>query len=438
MVINVKKVTPGTEVALHTKKGDFDCVVLESPTPEIILVKLESGYNIGVKEEDILDLKVIKKKEEKESKKGKLKREETVGVSRLPNVVLIATGGTISSRLDYKTGAVKWLTNPQDLLKVYPELLKICNISKIEVPFMKASENMDSEDWSKLSEVAAKHLNDNKVDGIIITHGTDFLAYTGAALSFSLRNLNKPVVLTYSQRSSDRASSDARLNLICAAKMAISEVAEVMLVGHGSLDDEFCYALRGSKVRKMHSSRRDTFRPINTQPIAKVYPDKIEILSEYKKRNNNGKNKVEVKGKFSDKVALVKFYPGQNPEILEHYFLKGYKGLVIEMSGLGHVLTAENKDNWLPKLRKLIRGGMIVCGVAQTLYGRLDPYVYSVGREIQDTGVIYLEDMLPETALVKLSWVLANVKEKNKIKEEMLRNIAEEFNPRLLEGEFLN
>src|SRR3989338_355368 len=143
------------------------------------------------------------------SKKSKGKEDKKKINNDLPNVVLIATGGTISSRLDYKTGAVKWLTNPQDLLKVYPELLKICNISKIEVPFMKASENMDSEDWSKLSEVAAKHLNDNKVDGIIITHGTDFLAYTGAALSFSLRNLNKPVVLTYSQRSSDRASSDA-------------------------------------------------------------------------------------------------------------------------------------------------------------------------------------------------------------------------------------
>ncbi|MBS3092514.1 Glu-tRNA(Gln) amidotransferase subunit GatD [Candidatus Pacearchaeota archaeon] len=438
MVVNVKKVTPGTEVMLHTKKGDFSCVILESPSPEIILVKLKSGYNIGVKEEDILDLKVIRKKEEKEtSKKSKGKEDKKKINNDLPNVVLIATGGTISSRLDYKTGGVKWLSNPQELLKVYPELLKICNISKIEVPFMKASENMDSSDWSKISEVAVKHLNDNKVDGIIITHGTDFLAYSAAALGFSLRNLNKPVVLTYSQRSSDRASSDARLNLVCAARAAVSDIAEVMLVGHGNSNDEFCYALRGSKVRKMHTSRRDTFRPINSKPIAKVYPERIEIISEYKKRNNN---KVELKNKFSDKVALVKFYPGQDPEILEHYQAKGYRGVVIEMSGLGHVLTGESKNNWLPKLRKVIREGMIVCAAPQTLYGRLDPWVYSVGRELQSTGIIYLEDILPETALVKLSWVLANIKPINqdKVKEAMLTNMAGEFNSRLTEEEFLN
>ncbi|MEK6891520.1 MAG: Glu-tRNA(Gln) amidotransferase subunit GatD [Nanoarchaeota archaeon] len=433
--MNIKELKIGNYVELHTKKGDFQCTILESPSSEIILVKLTSGYNIGVKEEDILDVKILKKNETKVDKEKKeIKKQK----KDLPNIVLIATGGTISSRLDTKTGAVRWLTNAEELLSLYPELLEIANISKIEVPFMKASENMAFDDWTKLAEIAEKYLNDKNVDGIIVTHGTDFLAYTGAALSFSLRNLNKPVVLTYSQRSSDRASSDARLNLVCATRAATSEIAEVILVGHANSSDDYCYGLIGTKVRKMHTSRRDTFRPINTEPVAKIFPDRVETISSYNIKDLS--RKVEVIGKFSDKVALIKFYPGQDPEILEYYLSKGYKGLVIEMSGLGHVLTGEAKNNWLPKLRKIIREGMVVCAAPQTLYGKLDPYVYSVGREIQDTGVIFLRDILPETALVKMSWCLANFgnKGKDKVKEKMLENISKEYNYKLSEDQFLN
>src|SRR3989338_6922444 len=152
---------------------------------------------------------------------------------------------------------------------------------------MKASENMDIKDWKLISESVAKLCNDSSIDGVIVTHGTDTLHYTASALSFSLKNLNKPIVLTYSQRSSDRASSDARLNLICAARAAASEIAEVMLVGHANSSDDYCYALLGSKVRKMHTSRRDTFRPINTEPLAKVFPDKIQILGEYRAKDKS-------------------------------------------------------------------------------------------------------------------------------------------------------
>ena len=357
---------------------------------------------------------------------------------KLQNIALIATGGTISSRLDTKTGAVKWLSEPEELLKFYPELLKIANIAKIETPFMKASENMEFSDWKMLADSAGKLLNDKEIDGVIITHGTDFLHYSAAALSFALRNLNKPVVLTYSQRSSDRASSDAALNLECAARVAVSDIAEVMLVGHANLNDEYCYALIGTKVRKMHSSRRDTFRPINTVPIAKVYPGHVEKIGECNLKDEN--KKVEVKSDFNSKVALIKFYPGQDPEILEHYFEKGYKGVVVEMSGLGHVLTGEAKNNWLPKLKKLINAGFIVCAAPQTIYGALDPMVYSVGRGLEKTGIIYLKDMLPETAFVKLGWVLGQTgsKDMGKVKEMMLTNYAKEFNERLTGEEFLN
>lgn len=410
-------------------------MILEAPSQDIILVKLNSGYNIGIKEEDIIDLKIIKEKDDGEEKKSNEKFDKLNNKKELSNIAMIMTGGTISSHLDYKTGGVKWLTKADELLKFYPGILSIANIVKIESPFMEASENMDYSHWKKIAETAGKLLNDPNINGVIVTHGTDFLHYSASALAFSLKNLNKPVVLTYSQRSSDRASSDANLNLQCAARAAISDIAEVMLVGHANLDDEFCYALPATKVRKLHSSRRDTFRPINSRPIAKVWPDKIEIMKEYNPRDN--KKKVEVKAHFKDKVALVKFYPGQDPNILDYYSKNKYKGLVVETSGLGHVIT-NGKYNWIPKLKKAVKSGLIICAAPQTIYGKLDPFVYSAGRELEETGIIYLQDMLPETAFVKLSWVLGDTKMSKNVKASMLNNFAGEFNDNISQDEFLN
>ena len=423
-------IEPGTRVKLHTKKGDYECVVLESPSSEIVLIKLDSGYNIGIREEDILDLKVVREKEEKKVEQKKVEQKK-----ELKNIALVVTGGTIASKLDPKTGGVKWLTDVDELLRFYPGLTEIANIKKIEIPFMKASENMAFGDWKVLAEVVGSLLNDKDIDGVIVTHGTDFLHYTASALSFALRDLNKPVVLTYSQRSIDRASSDANLNLQCSARMAVSDVAEVMLVGHATNEDDYCYALKGNKCRKMHSSRRDTFRPINSSPIAKVYPDKVDILDKFNARDN--KRKVIIENKFSDKVALIKFYPGQDVEILEHYLEKGYKGVVVEASGLGHMIS-DGKNNWLPKLKKVIKSGLVVCATPQTIYGELNPKVYSSGRDLEKTGIIYLKDMLSETAFVKLGWVLGNAKLKKDVKENMLKNFAGEFNDCLKESEFLN
>ena len=246
-----------------------------------------------------------------------------------------------------------------------------------------------------------------------------------------MRNLNKPVVLTYSQRSIDRASSDANLNLQCSTVAAISDIAEVMLVGHASTNDDFCYAMPGTKVRKLHSSKRDAFKVINSKPFAKIYPNKIEMLSEHHLRN---KNKVKIDTKFQEKIALIKFYPGQDPEILDYYKKKKYKGIILEVLGLGHVATKNARKSWLAKLKEIQSQGIVICATAQTIYGRLNPRVYASGRELEKTGIIYLEDMLSETAFVKLGWVLGHkewASSKQKIKEKMLENLSQELNPRL-------
>ena len=298
---------------------------------------------------------------------------------------------------------------------------------------MKASEDMAFLDYKKIAQTCEKLLNNKEISGVIITHGTDFLHYTASALSFFLRDLNKPVALTYSQRSIDRGSTDASLNLLCAAKYAISDVAEVALIGHKNLDDNICVAMTGTKVRKLHSSRRDAFKIINDTPLAEISKDKFEILKQFNARDN--KRKLKLDAKFNDQVALVKIYPGQDPEILDFYVDKGYKGIILELGGLGHVPgNSATKFNWIPKITQLVKKGIIVCGTAQTIYGELNTKVYSAGRRLEKTGIILLKDMLSETAFVKLAWILGHnswIKDKSKIKEKLLENISNEFNPKL-------
>jgi glutamyl-tRNA(Gln) amidotransferase subunit D len=415
---------PGDFVEVHLGKLIYEGTFLESPESEkgIILLKLGNGYNVGFNKKDILKISVLKKFSEKENKL------EVKNDSKKPNIAVIITGGTIASRYDSKTGGVHPLDNPESLFRFYPELFGKVNVLKVEIPFMKFSEEMNFKDWQKIAKTCEKLLNDSNIQGVVITHGTDFLHYTSSALSFMLGKLNKPVVLTYSQRSIDRASSDANLNLVCSAEVAgLSDIAEVVLVGHANSEDNFCYAMPGTKVRKMHTSRRDAFKVINGKPIAKIFPEKgIEITEEFNRRNNGKKVKANLK--FEDKVALVKFYPGQSPDILDYYFKNKYKGIVLELSGLGHVST-----DFIRKIKELSGKGIVFCGTSQCINGRVDGLVYSTGRKLIEAGVIYLEDMLSETALVKLGCVLGRTKNKKEIKELMLTNLAGEFNKRLEE-----
>ncbi len=423
----------GDYVEVHLSKLIYEGVLLENLEDEkgIVLLKLDSGYNIGFNKRDVLEIKTIKEASEKKEE-SEIKRD-----SKKPNIAMIITGGTIASRLDPRKGGVSPLDSPEKLFKYYPSFFEKVNVSKVEIPFMKDSAEMDFKDWQKIARIAGKFLNDPDIKGIIVTHGTDSLHYTAAALSFFLRDLSKPVVLTYSQRSIDRASSDANLNLQCAAVVAISDIAEVMIVGHASTNDDFCYALRGCNVLKLNTSRRDTFRPINELPIAKVFPDKIEVISHF---NRRFKGKIKIDVKFEEKVALVKFHPGQDPGILDYYIKKKYKGIVIEFLGLGQIAAKNSRKSWINKLKEAERKGILVFATPQTVYGRLDPYVYSTARELLKVGVIYLEEMLSTTALVKLGWILGHkewARSKEKVKEMMLKNFCGEIGKKITWETFL-
>ncbi len=405
---------------------EVEGTILESYDKNVLLLKLNSGYNIGIPRENVHDFKVLKKFNEKIDarkieKKQIGRKDSRSGKTEKPKIGLIITGGTIASKVDPRTGGVNALSSLDDLKRFYPNIFDVCDV-RVECPFMIDSSDINLGYWRELARVCEMMLNDRNIQGIIIAHGTDSLHFSSAVLSFFLRNLNKPVVFTYSQRSIDRASSDAELNLECAVRMAISDCAEVLVVGHRSISDDFCYAHRGTKVRKLHSSRRDAFKSVNSKEVAKVTPEKVEFISGRRPRNDE---RVEVDDSFNGKVVLHKHFPGEDAKILDYYRLSGIKGIIIEGFGMGHVSRA-----WIPELKKLIKTGIFVGMCTQTIYGRVDGKVYSAGRELEDTGVIFLEDMLAETAFVKLSWVLGHREWRTpeKMKSKMLENIAGEFN----------
>ena len=425
----------GDIVKVYTDEQNYEGILM--PRPEIfekgfVIVKLDNGYNIGIDEKKIKKIEVIKKYQQKKEEKTKLHHKKG-----LPKVPILSFGGTISSRVDYKTGGVYADYTAEDFVEMLPELKNVANL-KAEKVMGVYSEDMASEEWQLMARRIANELNDDEVSGVVVTQGTDTLHFSTAAMSFFLRNLNKPVVFTAAQRSIDRGSSDAFSNLLCAVHAASKfDGAAVVTCLHGTSNDSYCILNRGNKCRKMHTSRRDAFRPINELPLAKVFEDgKIEVLNNnYSKRNNN---KVDVAGNFEEKTALVYVYPGMNPEVLDYYREKKYKGVVIAATALGHVPTINPKYSLFKKLKELIDNGVPVIIASQTIYGRVHPYVYTNLRKLSvKLSCIFVEDKLPETAYVKLGWVLAQAHDIEEVKEMMLRNYAGEISERTDEKAFL-
>lgn len=385
---------------------------------ETLTIKLDNGYNIGILIDQILEVRILEKAKPREEISFK---EVLPKKPELPNVTIIGTGGTIASKIDYKTGAVHAAFTAEELAKAVPEIFEIANITP-KLLFNIMSEDMKPEYWKKMAYEVAKALNSGE-DGVIIGHGTDTMGYSSAALSFMLRNLGKPVIFVGSQRSSDRPSSDAAMNLICSTRMAVEDFGEVAVVMHGETGDTYCLAHRGTKVRKMHTSRRDAFRSINDVPIARIWSNgKVEYLrDDYRKRSEN---EVWVDDKIEEKVALIKVYPGVTGEIIEFLVDKGYNGIVIEGTGLGHT-----PNDMIPSIERATEEGIAVCMTSQCLYGRINLNVYSTGRKLLKAKVIPCEDMLPETAYVKLMWVLGHTQDLEEVKRMMLTNYSGEITP---------
>jgi len=423
----------GDYVKIKTKESEYSGIVMPRPelaTGDAIVLKLDSGYNLGIEKKNVIGIEKLKKpKKTEKEEKIKVKVDPT-----LPPISIISTGGTVASKVDYKTGGVVALYSADELISTVPELADVANL-KSKLLFNEMSENFRSKHWKEISKAVAKELNAGSV-GCVVTHGTDVMHYSTAAVSFMLRGLNSPVVFTGSQRSSDRGSSDAFSNILCSAITATSDIANVTLCMHGTSNDDYCYVHRGTRVRKMHTSRRDAFRSINEFPIAKVFPDgKIEIVNKNYNKKEKKESDVYADTKYEDRVALIKGFPNSDPEIMEFLVDKEYKGIVIEGTGLGHIPVGEK--SWISAVERAIGEGISVAVTSQCLYGRVHPFVYSNLRKVSTKGVIYCEDMLPEVAYIKLGIVLGHTQNQEEVKTEMLTNYAGELSDRIDEKSFL-
>ena len=410
------------DVEIKTTRGDFSGIILprsENDDDKHIVLKLVTGYNVGIDVRTITDMKEIGYKEAH----YKIPEKEFPYTDGLPKVKLFGTGGTIASRLDYRTGAVIPAFSPGELYGAVPELADICNL-ETEKLFAVFSENMGPEQYKTLAIAIGKEI-EKGIDGIMIGHGTDTLHHTAAVLSFMIQNSPIPIILVGSQRSSDRPSSDAALNLMHAATAAAqSDIAEVMVCMFGPTSDEYGLLHQGTRVRKMHSSYRSTFRTIGDVPIASVTRDKITpIKQNYNHRRND--RKVTILPYFNEKVTLLYYYPNMQPDIIYSLIDNGYKGIVIAGTGLGHV----NKPLY-PAIRKCKELGIPIYMTVQTFWGYVHMFVYDTGRDLMSYGIIPAENMLPEVAFVKLSWALGQTDDLDKVRELMMTPIANDITKR--------
>ena len=418
----------GDTIKINKEDISYEGILLDRPEDSddgYIVLKLSSGYNIGVAIENTT-IELIETGEKPNI--GYSGSEIEKDPSKM-DISIISTGGTVSSIIDYKTGAVYPAFTAEDLLRANPELLEYANYN-VKALYNIFSENMKPKYWVEAAESIANDISDGS-NGVVIAHGTDTLHYTSAALSFMIES-PVPIIITGAQRSSDRPSTDAHMNLISSVIAAKSDIAEVSVCMHGSLNDTYTYLHKGTKVRKMHTSRRDTFRSINYEPIAKIENDILEVNPNHNYIKRDEKE-LKVNSSIEEKVGFIKSFPGISNEYIEYHIDKGYKGLVIEGTGLGHV-----PDNLLSSLTRAKEENIPVIMTSQCLYGRVNMNVYSSGREIIDSGVISGRDMTPETAYVKLCWVLGQTDKKEEVEELINKNIAGEFNEKSSIKYFLN
>lgn len=410
------------QAEVNTTRGLFQGTILprsENDDDKHIVMKIITGYNIGI---DVLTITGMKETGYKKAN-YKIPEKEFPYTEGLPKVKLIGTGGTIASRLDYRTGAVIPAFSPGELYGAVPELAQICNLTTEKV-FAVFSENMAPDNYKKLAIAIGKEI-ENGVDGIVIGHGTDTLHHTAAALTYMVQDSPVPIVLVGSQRSSDRPSSDAALNLMHSCTAAgHGDIAEVMVCMFGPTSDEYGFLHRGTRVRKMHSSYRSTFRTVGDTPLATVTRNGVVPIKENYNHRRKDRN-VKIMPYFEEKVAIIYYYPNMQPDIIDSLVANGYKGIVIAGTGLGHV----NKPLY-PAIERAYAAGVHMYMTVQTLWGYVHMFVYDTGRDLMAKGIIPAGNMLPEAAYIKLGWALGQTTDREEVKRIMLTPINDEITVR--------
>ncbi len=419
---------PGDTVEVKTKKEVICGMLMPSSKKDVVMLKLDNGYNMGFKKKEV-SIKVIAKAKETKSKSEKVTKDKN-----LPTISILHTGGTIASKVDYKTGGVVSSFEPAELVAQFPELQKLANVES-ELIAQMWSDDLRFSHFALMAKKIEEHIKKG-VKGIVIGMGTDNLAVAAAALSFIIENSPIPILFVGSQRSSDRGSSDAGMNLICATEFITkTDFKGVAICMHHSSNDDICAILPATKTYKLHTSRRDAFKAINDQPIALVNykTRKITFTKGKEPQKQDSKQQLIIKPKMEDKVGFLKISIHMLPEQFEFFAQHKFKGLIIEGTGLGHTPgQAPNKESALhkkiyPALKKLIDSGCVVVMTSQCLFGSVNMNVYSKGRDLLELGIISGKDMLANTAFVKLAWLLGNYKS-DEVANLMAQNLRGEIN----------
>ncbi|MFB6268148.1 MAG: Glu-tRNA(Gln) amidotransferase subunit GatD [Halodesulfurarchaeum sp.] len=399
---------PGDRVRVERSGQTHEGIVMPSTTPQHLVVKLDSGYNVGL-DREAADVEILESDVHDVAEGTVAETSEVTFDEDLPTVSLISTGGTIASTVDYRTGAVTAQFDAEDVLRAVPDLAGMANYRGRVVANI-LSENMTPSVWQELARTVAAEIEAG-ADGVVVMHGTDTMQFTASALSFMLET-PVPIVFTGSQRSADRPSSDNVMNAVCAVEAATADAAEVMVCMHATESDDTCALHRGTRVRKNHTSRRDAFETVGARPMGMVDYDTGEVSFRREVRER-GAVDCSVAPDLEEDVELLKFVPGMDPALLET--LSGKAGIVLEGTGLGHVHT-----DLIDTVETLVDEGTTVVMTSQCIEGRVCDRVYDTGRDLLDAGVIEGEDMLPGTALVKLMWVLGNREEPRRVMREPL------------------
>ena len=387
----------------------------ESGDESHIVLKLKSGYNIGIEFEKIEKIEKVGEGQSSIDSSQTIEKDE-----KLPKILLLSTGGTIASKVDYRTGAVTPALSATELYEAVPEIAKIANVDA-EVLFSEYSENLQPEHWLEIAK-KVDSVADSDYTGIIIAHGTDTMHYSSAFLSFALSGFKKPIVLVGSQRSSDRPSSDAALNLIAATKfLRRYSTKGVFVVMHHNESDKAIACHLGTRVRKNHTSKRSAFETIGSPPAYVIFENEI-IDNTYKMENSAFSRDYNPRINLDTKAALVKYHPGFDPEIIESLIKLQYRAIIFEGTGLGHV-----GKTMYDSIKKAKDKGIFLGMTSQCIDGRVSMTVYESGRDLLDMGIVPLETMIPEVALVKAMWVLGNSDSDDEIKKMMLEDYASEF-----------
>jgi len=384
----------------------------EGSNDERLVLKLKNGYNIGIEVDGITKLEKIQQKE------SVIETQKIVPKDGLSKILLLSTGGTIASKIDYRTGTVTPAVTPEELNASVPELSEIANIIP-KVLFSEYSENLQPEHWKKIAEELNSIAN-SSYKGVIIAHGTDTMQYTASFLSFALSGFPIPIAMVGSQRSSDRPSSDAPLNLIAASRFLTNTKEKgIFVIMHHNENDDTIAGHLATRVRKNHTSKRGAFQTVGGIPAFLILKEKIE--------NNLNENffkseEYQPRLNFDIKVALIKYHPGYDPKILDSIVQSGYKAIIFEGTGLGHI-----GKTMYESVKNAHEKGVFLGMTSQCIDGRVKMTVYESGHDLLELGITPLEDMIPETALVKAMWALGNSKNNEEMKELMLSNIASEF-----------